>query len=764
MGKFFSTMCGPVRRKAVAGLTALCVLAAMFGSNLVAFAQSVLPGSDWTAYGDFNKSDAPLFRTPQAALDYYFATTQATAPYNQECRQYFSSYYPQGIMNSARRLNGAWVFDCNLPFSNSGKYGGWFLGAPQTCSATSPSPACLQALVNVTAKSAGVPPCAGAVSCGNPINPGTGNKYQREDDFQVPGSPWLSFSRHYNSATQSAQGTGMGPKWRHSFDYQLVRTASGLSRLLRPDGSARDFNGLTPVDGEEKGALAYHLDATGARDGWTYDNKEGVVEHYDLAGRLLRIEFLSGGGLSLAYAPDSTRPTGVTDHFGRTVAFTYSGNLLTQVTSPGGRSCTYAYAATSLLLETANCTGTGVRRYVYDEGALDATGALIGQLTGIVDESGQRFANFSYDAWGRALTSEHAGGVGRFTVTYRDDGTAAVTTPSGAQQSLAFTQLLDVARATSSTVTCTTQPCVSPGATTTAYDAKGNVVAQTRADGSRTCTSFDLSRGLALLSVETSDETACSTALASPPAQSQVTQTEWHPALRMPLRIASPGQVVVFDRDAVGRITKAAVTLTQDNGSAGFSASSVGAPRVTQYTYNSFGQVTSVDGPRTDVSDVRSFAYDAAGNLVSETNELGQVTTYAGYDAEGRVGQITDPSGQVLSFQYDAGGRVASVNRAGLQTTFTYDARGLLLTETRPSGQVLSYVHDAAQRRIRVSDQRGEALEVSRSAAGGLLRATRVTAQGIPLVQLDQTLDGLDRVLTRTGAHVANHAAVLLNP
>lgn len=75
MGKFFSTMCGPVRRKAVAGLTALCVLAAMFGSNLVAFAQSVLPGSDWTAYGDFNKSGAPLFRTPQAALDYYKAVS-----------------------------------------------------------------------------------------------------------------------------------------------------------------------------------------------------------------------------------------------------------------------------------------------------------------------------------------------------------------------------------------------------------------------------------------------------------------------------------------------------------------------------------------------------------------------------------------------------------------------------------------------------------------------------------------------------------------
>ena len=41
-----------------------------------------------------------------------------------------------------------------------------------------------------------------------------------------------------------------------------------------------------------------------------------------------------------------------------------------------------------------------------------------------------------------------------------------------------------------------------------------------------------------------------------------------------------------------------------------------GASRTWTYAYNTQGLLASVDGPRTDVSDVTSYSYDAADRLV----------------------------------------------------------------------------------------------------------------------------------------------------
>lgn len=91
-------------RLVTALLVAGCVLAAAFGSGFLAFAQSVLPGSSWTLYGNLIVTGAPLFRTPEQALDHYFSSTQTTAPYTQACQRYYSNYYPQGVCQQARAL------------------------------------------------------------------------------------------------------------------------------------------------------------------------------------------------------------------------------------------------------------------------------------------------------------------------------------------------------------------------------------------------------------------------------------------------------------------------------------------------------------------------------------------------------------------------------------------------------------------------------------------------------------------------------------
>ena len=71
-----------------------------------------------------------------------------------------------------------------------------------------------------------------------------------------------------------------------------------------------------------------------------------------------------------------------------------------------------------------------------------------------------------------------------------------------------------------------------------------------------------------------------------------------------------------------------------------------GKSRAWTITYNSNGQPLTIDGPRTDVTDVTILDYyscttgDECGQLESITNALSQVTTYDSYDASGRVTRI----------------------------------------------------------------------------------------------------------------------------
>jgi hypothetical protein len=75
----------------------------------------------------------------------------------------------------------------------------------------------------------------------------------------------------------------------------------------------------------------------------------------------------------------------------------------------------------------------------------------------------------------------------------------------------------------------------------------------------------------------------------------------------------------------------------------------------TTYTYNSSGQLTSIDGPRTDVADVVGLAYypneegqgHNRGQLHTVPDAMGHATTFADYNAFGQAETLTDPNGIV---------------------------------------------------------------------------------------------------------------------
>lgn len=731
------------------GLAMLVIGAAALVGGLYEMAQAAIPNR--TLYGDFLTSGSALFATQVEAADYYFERTAQTAPYTVACKNYFWQAVRGPPYKSARRDAGAWKFDCNLPASSTA-IGTYMIAQPHGCSATATNPACWADYNGATGKNVGPAKCSGTVSCGNPINPGTGNKYQREVDFTVPGSPWLDFARHYNSSGVAAIGASLGPKWRHSFEYRVVVTASGTQKLYRPDGSIKTFSSAMVSDAEERGYLDPILDALGNITGWVYDSKEGSTETYDKSGRITRIDFQSGGFINFAYAANSLNLASVTDHFGRVLTFTYSGALLTKATAPGGGQYTFAY--TSGRLSSMTAPGMGARQFKYDESGLDAT-STPGHLTGIIDASGIRYATFKYDLRERGISTEHAGGAIRFTVAYSDSGPTVVTTPLGATQTMTFASSLGVARLATSTVQCPAGSCTGVAPTQSTYDANGNLTETVDANGTRTCTSYETPRNLPLHVVEgVPSGMACSSAHAAPPAGSRVTVYEWHPQFRAPVRVQTPGLLTDLTYDSAGRVLGMSPQPT----------SGASAARTVAFTYNAAGQVLTVDGPRTDVNDVTTYAYSTAGNLSTVTDPVGNVTTFTAYNGDGQPTQMTLPSGAGATLQYNLRGQPTSVTAAGLATTYTYNTTGLLATETRPNGSVLNYGYDAAQRLSSITDQRGNSQQLALNAAGGVLQAQGVAVGGAVVTQTNQTLDALNRLLEKTGAQVTRPTAVLLNP
>src|SRR5207249_4719371 len=78
----------------------------------------------------------------------------------------------------------------------------------------------------------------------------------------------------------------------------------------------------------------------------------------------------------------------------------------------------------------------------------------------------------------------------------------------------------------------------------------------------------------------------------------------------------------------------------------------------TAYYYDSFGRITSIDGPRIDVTDVTSFGYDPASRALSSVTTLAGTTTFSNFDALGHPGRVTDANGNNTDLIYDGRGRL----------------------------------------------------------------------------------------------------------
>jgi len=349
----------------------------------------------------------------------------------------------------------------------------------------------------------------------NPINVSTGDKIQVESDF----SGKVSFLRYYSSKN------GL---WKHEYSHKLIPLAD-VVWVRQPNGDDIKFDLLENADS----AVNNFGELIKNDSGYIFKSTDGDLQVYDALGNLLGItngsglnvsvghsnngdiRVIWGGGLYIDVKQDSFgQPLRTEDSYGRLVEYTYSQeNILLKVTK-------------------SNLGQFSTRLYVYEDTSFPRA------LTGIIDENGSRFATWTYDSEGRAISSEHAGGVDKGIVQYLGDS-VRLESSLGKATVFKFKSTQGARRLVS--ISGEPSPnCPSSNSTFT-YDDQG--LLKTKTDNKGIVTTYDYNeRGLEVSRTE-----------ASGTAQARTVTTEWHPSLYLPLAVTEPDRVTRYQYDDQGR-------------------------------------------------------------------------------------------------------------------------------------------------------------------------------------------------------------------
>jgi YD repeat-containing protein len=258
--------------------------------------------------------------------------------------------------------------------------------------------------------------------------------------------------------------------------------------------------------------------------------------------------------------------------------------------------------------------------------------------------------------------------------------------------------------------------------------------------------------------VDGSNGRPISTTQAAGTAAARQTSFTWHPAWDLPTQIERNGVRIDTTYNAEAMISSQTITdLTTQTAP----YSTTGQTRTTTYTWGPNARLLSVNGPKPidaqGRDDIINFAYDTAGNVTSMTNALGHVTTFAGYDANGRPATMTDPNNAVTQFTYDLLGRVIGINvkhptTATLDaiTTMTYDIEGRVKTITRPASTALTMNYDLAGQLKSVVASNGERIDYAHDAMGNVTSQITKRTNASAARTITNTFDALGRTLTET--------------
>lgn len=160
-------------------------------------------------------------------------------------------------------------------------------------------------------------------------------------------------------------------------------------------------------------------------------------------------------------------------------------------------------------------------------------------------------------------------------------------------------------------------------------------------------------------------------------------------------------------------------------------------------TYDGLRRVATQQFP---AGGTAQFSYDLASRVTTVTDgSTGEVTRF-GHDWDGRLVEVVDAAGAVLTKSYDAPGNLVSVTDRRSATLHTrYDANGNVVGTTDPLGARMSRVYDNQHRLVSETDADGKTTRYA-YVGGNRIPTTITDANGA--ATLAEVSDGLVTSLT----------------
>ena len=519
--------------------------------------------------------------------------------------------------------------------------------------------------------------CMAGAATPNPILPATAEKFRSETDLESFGPNGLSFTRIYRSNWAGGAigpDSGLGKVWSHNHNVGLtaVPRNSPLSvTITTGEGYARNF--ARSADGSAWIATN-NADTLGQSSSglWTYRRADDdAILSFAADGKLQAETRRNGWVFVYTYNGDG-QLAGISNGFGLSLALAYSAGNLATVTTSDARVTSFSYDGSGRLSTVAYPNGKS-RSFLYENATYTQA------LTGIVDETGGRFATFAYDDQGRAISSELAGASDRYELSYPSGSSAWITDPLGTRRRYDYSTAKGKLVAAGGSLPSGSGES---DASTRLVDANALIYSESDFKGTVTTTTWDTVRRLPTTVV-----------YASGTPDARTVTTQWHSTFALPVLVAEADRTTAYTHDAIGNVLTKTVTDTATN-----------KAQLWQWAYNAQQLVATATEPN---GAMTSHTYDPRGNVLTSTNALGHVATYA-YDSANRVVSSTAPNGLVTTYTYDPRDRLLTQTVGGQTTTLTYKPYGTVETVSLPTGLVLTYSYDPAHRLTAWSNNRGE--------------------------------------------------------
>lgn len=589
----------------------------------------------------------------------------------------------------------------------------------------------------------GGPGSGGPAVAAAPVDCYTGTFMYRSADFHIKDVMSLDLTRTYSTAWNAAWNSSFifGRGVMHNFGmylYSPTGSAGGNGNpptidLVLPNGSVIPFINISGnLENGGPGlwvSHAYPREFYGAR----LTNDETDYGDVNVCGLCVILT----DGTTIRF-PDGVSAGAtswvqwIRDRHGNQINFGYSGNQLTKLSSPNGRTITLSYAGSynnSLVTSATDTDNSGnpgrTVNYAYAQDPLNNNANDLLQTVTYPDGTSE---TYTYD------TAEGAASTDLLQTVTDRRGNVVITINTYDSQSRVVQQTLGDGAvyhwSYGSNYTDVTDP--QNHVRHIVFDAQGYPSSVTRANGTSIAQTTTFVRGQDELVTQKTDPLGRQTTYVYDPNGNLSQETllaGTANAVTYSYSYTSDGfNQVQSATDPLGHTTSYSYTngcLTDITDALGHSTSII---------CNSAGQPTVV----TDANGNSTiYGYNTTHDLLTVTNALGYTTTYTS-DSMGRVTAIQDPLGNKTQIQYDTTGTthysvadppMATIDAMNKTTTYGYDNNVNLTSVTDPNNGETIYGYDKRNRRNSRTDALKQTETWNYDGNGNLLNYTDRNSQ-----------------------------------